>query len=855
MPRHPEALSLFTARTLELGIIRDFLNNLTVDWPQNFLIQFCGVGGTGKTLLVQKAIEDFRQKRPKPQLEIVYLNFDSELWNPQSSVADFLWALRESINQRHIRTPLFDTLFAAWWNKMHSAQEMKANHHVLAELNEKFGESAEYFKTASEQMEKHLPALAEVGQASTAAKLIVALAKLKTDIARKRAFLEFHGQLADALSTGTMEQNLALMLYHDIAHYLKRDSRNSVCLIVDGFERLQSSESRFDPQSNLQELCSLLVNTKAVNGRNRIGCLVLSRERLDWNDLYPDEHDPWNNYIDIHVLPGFAEADAREFIKKSEKAYRSGKDADENTADALNQENNIAAMLKLAVDDDHTEEQRVYNPFYLDLCIKQIKQVHALGRPFTEADLGDTATDLKRRFLASLPARSAEALQSLAIALLFNEELFKYLVKEQQITGYGANQFGVVTKPGQTFVISDESSPGWYYFHRLMQEALFSRAIETEGNRKASAQTAKLVLDYVEKRSRFRNLARCQTEHLVHFRWGMDLLVYLAQHRQMKEEEFQHWFHKFNGRFDSSSAMSLRLPYYGFLAEFLTKQLSANHPNTLSAWSEIGNLRAALGHYKEAKEVHGRVLEEREKTLGENHLDTLRSAVNLALVGKNTGKFADAEKLLDRAFNGFSQALPPEHVDVLNCKRHKAAVLKRLGKYDASEAVYREVLAIQEHTLGKKALDRFRTLNDLASVLDHKKNFEKAEPLYRTALARFKTLLGAMHPITLICLSNLGEVQAANKKVKQAERTFQAALSARKKLLGEDHPDTLESLYRLANFHFEHGQLDKAEPGIRRALQAFEKIYGEDHEYTKIAKETLKLLLEEKSKSESTASQ
>jgi tetratricopeptide (TPR) repeat protein len=846
--RHPDGLSLFTGRTWELEILHRFFESLESAKlrPPGFLLQICGVGGTGKSLLAQKAILEFRKQRPAPRLKIATLNLDSESWSPLALVTDFVWKLRESLAQVHIRTPLFDTLFAAWWSKAHSALEMKAEHPVLKELTEKVGDSAEFVKGFAEQVEAHIPGLVETGHGVTGVKLIGGLAKIRKAEARKRQFREFFGQLADMLTEGAAERNFARILFYDVVHFLKSHKQVGVCFVIDGFERVQSNESRFDPQFAFQEFCSLWVNASESEGRNRVGCVVLGRDQLDWDNLYPDPDEPWSRNIEIQLLPGLPESQARELIQKAARAYGAAPDADKVTAKTLEDEDTISNILRLSTDTEVIGTESAFNPFYVDLCIRQVKQVRAAGHEFKPADLGATSGELKRRFLDSMPKTCAGALQSLALALIFNEELFKHLVKEQQITGYGANQFAAVTNPAQTFLIWDKTSPGWYYFHRLMQEALFLRATETLQSRNAARQTAELILEYVQRQSRFSTIAKCRTEHLVHYRWGMDMLVYLARHAQLTVTDLQKWFVSFNSRFDSSSAAAVRVAYCWFLADFLENQAGPNDPGTLSALNDFATLKFVLGEYKDAEHWHELVLKRRENSLGPQDLSSLRTAVDLAVVKKHLGKLAKAEELLERALAGFSRALPADHSDLLSCQREMAAVLKRSKKYTEAEKLYRDVLGIQERVLGKRHLDTLRTLNDLAAVLHLQTKYSEAEPIYRRALAGFKRGLGATHRTTLICLSNLGEIQAVNKNFLKAEKSLKAALLGRRSTLGPDHPDTVESIYRLANFYLTKGDLEKAEPDLRLALEGFQTVFGEDHEYTKIAKQTLQELIEQK---------
>ena len=120
------ALKLFTDRNHERKLLRHFFERLArVHWvhdvrPEKPILSIWGVGGIGKTKLLEKATEELGQRLAG--LRLIALDLDHDRWTPSSSVAEFFWHLRSRLWEAKprgigggagIETPLFDYLYFA----------------------------------------------------------------------------------------------------------------------------------------------------------------------------------------------------------------------------------------------------------------------------------------------------------------------------------------------------------------------------------------------------------------------------------------------------------------------------------------------------------------------------------------------------------------------------------------------------------------------------------------------------------------------------------------------------------------------------------------------------------------------
>src|SRR6266487_2425146 len=154
------------------------------------------------------------------------------------------------------------------------------------------------------------------------------------------------------------------------------------------------------------------------------------------------------------------------------------------------------------------------------------------------------------------------------------------------------------------------------------------------------------------------------------------------------------------------------------------------------------------------------------------------------------GKYKQAEPLYKRALAIVEKQLGPEHPDTATSLNNLALLYDAQGKYKQAKRLYKRALAIVEKQLGPEHPNTAGSLNNLAALYRAQGKYEQAEPLYQRALAICEQQLGPLHPNTAASLNNLAELYDAQGKYEQAEPLYQRALAIREKQLGPEHPDT-----------------------------------------------------------------
>ena len=274
--------------------------------------------------------------------------------------------------------------------------------------------------------------------------------------------------------------------------------------------------------------------------------------------------------------------------------------------------------------------------------------------------------------------------------------------------------------------------------------------------------------------------------------------------------------------------------------------LGPEHPDTVTALSNLAVLYGAVGDYDRATPRYEQLLAIKERLLGMEHPDTAVAMNNVALVYEETGDYAKAEKLYQAALEIRTKAVGRADPDTATTIYNLAGLYEHIGKYDKSESLYQEALRIRERISGPDRPETAAALNNLGFLYAAMGRYAEAKPFYERALQINTTVLGGEDPITATTLDNLASLCKHLGDYSRAESLFGQAIQIRKKRFGLEHRDTARSLGNLGQLYCDMGNYAEAEPLLRQALQIREKILGPEDVDTAVALGNLGSLYERK---------
>jgi tetratricopeptide (TPR) repeat protein len=780
----PDALEIFTDRAEEQQLLRKLLaSEPSASLGLTFLLtQFYGVGGVGKSTLCQRACE-IAAAEFKDTVRVVATSFDDSRWKEGSAFTEVSAELCRCLAGQKIVPRLTLTLLS-----LHG-QQTGRNGEVVGGLDAGWA-------MAFTAMEKgaDLTGIPGLGMVVKGAQWVrersqrQALRQRLTDLGLWPE--EQYGKL----NILDLEKKLSSALYYDLLDWLKENPGQHVRLLLDGFERLQSSERREDSQRRLQEFIGYFAGPDERDACDRFRVVIFGRNQLRWDEIYEDP--TWRDYWNLHLLGGLAEADALDFLKKTRTWLASkGQSA---LAEAL-----VKYEEKILDASDETKGgQRIFYPFYLNLAVELVERARQSGQ---ELELGRAPAELQDRFFRYLEPHELRALMILALSEVFDESLFDWLARERLIE-YPQHSFHSQLRREHSYLQAVEGREGDWRFHRLMEDALHARWQSTAELKREGVNLIKRVLDYYGEPLLAKPERDWADREVELWRRGMEIIVKQGPELEMLNHE--EWKTLLETKPWSMEHFRCLVHRVEFTHRILKQQetiFGPEHPDTLISINSLGRLFKAKGNYDEAEALFRHALQGREKLLGSEHPSTLDSMNDLANLLQSKGDYDKSEVLHRRALESRERVLGHEHPDTLRSMNNLAVTLDDLGDYDGAERLCRQALAGRESVLGPEHFETLMSISNLGIYLSRKGDIVGANAAYRRALDGWERTLGPEHPFTLHTVNNLANLMLTTGDFAGAETLCRRALLGRENGLGMQHPDTLSSLKDLGRIMMAKG--------------------------------------------------
>ena len=824
----PEAMRLFTDRDDEREVLRQFFASIEGGQAlKKHVVHFYGVGGVGKTTLLAKAIQECHDAKPKSPLKIVSLSVDSNDWDQKSSPSSFFVHLRAALGRAGVSAPIFDALHFCLWAKQNPGENCTLKNSPFSDLLSDKLPHGDFLAAVCDQVGAFLGGFNPV----TALDKILGKWRESGGLQEFRSvFKKNPAEMLDKDLTCHMPEALAA----DLRTFLKKNPGNSLCLALDGFERVQSvSAYSADIQNAFQEFVARLVLSRP----RRLGFIVLGRERLRWDYLFDDQassaDEQWPSLIAIHLLGGLSREDAFRFLESAREQI-----TDTGVCDIL--KNHAEAIL--TVSGDGKPNSPCY-PYYLDLALDIVCRT---SKFFKLDMLGHQSAELEERLLRYLGTEEKKALQALALAGSFDEILFRDLVERKVIQKYAATEFPSLVGASRSYIDRNPSRLGWHIFHRHMSDALVKN-LGKEEDKQIAGRVVTEILESLERRFHVDKLADFTPSHFDLYSQAFRILATHASGTgflspDYVRDRYFEWTSLLDTRFHAAKRCDLVQPFIAYFE----KSFGLEDSVTIGSLNTLAILLSAKGDLEQAEILFRKILEVRIRTLGLESPDALSSFNNLALVLFDKGDREEAEALCRQALEVMKRTMGSEHPDKLTCLNNLANLLTAKGNLAEAEPLCREALEGRMRLLGSEHSDTLSSLNNLAILLHAKGDLTGAEPFYREALDVMKRTLGPDHSDILAILNNLANLLSAKGDLAGAETFYREALEVMNRILGPEHPTTLAILNNLANLLHAKSDLAGAEPFYRKALEVMNRTLDPDHPTTLAILNNLALLLSDK---------
>ena len=198
--------------------------------------------------------------------------------------------------------------------------------------------------------------------------------------------------------------------------------------------------------------------------------------------------------------------------------------------------------------------------------------------------------------------------------------------------------------------------------------------------------------------------------------------------------------------------------------ESTTRVLGHEHPDTLSAMSNLAASYGAQGRSKEKEELMVQVVEARSRVLGEEHPETLSALANLALTYRSQGRSKEAEELSAKVVEVSSGIRGQEHPKTLSAMYLLALTYIDQGKLGDAEKLFVHVVEVRSRVLGEEHYGTLAAKACLAVTYGKQGRTEEAEVLFSKVGEAMSRVLGEEHPETLWAMASLAGIRNARSR-------------------------------------------------------------------------------------------
>lgn len=262
---------------------------------------------------------------------------------------------------------------------------------------------------------------------------------------------------------------------------------------------------------------------------------------------------------------------------------------------------------------------------------------------------------------------------------------------------------------------------------------------------------------------------------------------------------------------------------------YLSKaKLGTENEIILAAMRNMGHIYTQQGNYEESEQIYREVHSKRIEILGENHPDTVSAFSDIGEILLDQQKYTDALLIFDQIYKNRMQLGEGSEI-ILTSMNNIAFIYAMLRNYDESLNMRKKVHTIRIKINGEKDPMTLRVLDLIGTTLFDQGNYTEALRIFQEIYAN-KSELGDEHTIIKFALKNLAYTYAKLGDYELSLQFFKEIHDKSNKILGENHPETVSAFSDIGRFYSDHNNYTDALPIFYKIYEK-RMILGENNVY------------------------
>ena len=786
----PKATHIFTDREEPRASFWKAYNNLEElikkgpDNKELTVLSYYGVGGIGKTKLLQKLLKELLDNNRKA----IYFDFSTE--------KDHLLVL-ESIKNRlykdyGFKFTLFETGLYVYANKIGQIREMPQKETFLARYP---------------ALDAAVEILGAVPTANVVSQFVKALDKGVAWFRNSKDKYEALLRELESQEPQELYDDLTKLFCLDMNKNLKdKKIKEPFVIMLDTYEEFVG-EGASESDS--------IKNESWINGPEgliqkipNVLWVIAGRNNLKWGEEWrePDENG-WIS-LDEHIIEGLSEPDAISFLKET----------------GISNEELCKKLYVL------TEGL----PVYLDLCVDRYYEIKGRGQVPSFDKFGKNIETLVARFAKNLDHNTKELVYILSCLRIWNDEMIQEIVP-QVFKGFTVSLYEKI-KDFSFIVKSDEATLN---FHQTVADILYKKCPDLL---KESTKTN--ALEFLEKK--FETIEVFSGEYVFYTRWLAQYAVRSVKDDQELLEFFALYIEDPLGELSRSGQFDAAYGIFKYF--FYREEKSDNDKYVVYILNAFSEFLSHAGQYNDAYDTIMDAIDLAEESIkidedtNVDFADTMfRIYQNRARYLFDLGDYQAAYERLKRLYKIHIEDREEDEYNnvTLSLMDDLARTLDSLCRYNEALELWEKELELSKKILGEKDWTTIVSMDHLATSLSNLERYNEALDFRKKALELSREVLGEKHPHTISTMGNLAADLAYLGQYNEALDLWEKVLELNKEVLGVIHPNTILGMINQGNTLLRSGQCYKAIEPLKEALELSREVLGEKHPLTIICTNNL----------------
>jgi serine/threonine protein kinase len=257
--------------------------------------------------------------------------------------------------------------------------------------------------------------------------------------------------------------------------------------------------------------------------------------------------------------------------------------------------------------------------------------------------------------------------------------------------------------------------------------------------------------------------------------------------------------------------------------------LGEDHPYVATDMHNLGRLLEARGNKPDAEKMLLGALDITDKVHKGPNADTAIVMGSVAEFYLNMQRLDKADSLVAAAYEMTCQVYGVDSDDARRARLAVGELMRRSGRFPEAEAFFLAMLPdVRAHsTVDATMLPDL--LRRLATALASQGREREALPYYSEAAAIYTKVQGPDHPNTLLVRNDQARALATLGDDVGGLALLQEVLAARERVIGPSHPETAITRIDLGRSLWRLGRLEEAEASLRRGRDDYSTAQGIEH--------------------------